>query len=172
MKNNLKSGKTRVKYIDGNWRYFKKCVGYCNNNIHKGFLTPKLYDQHKCFEKNCSFFDGRENHPYILMKKEKQNAKKRKKETRNNEREIIKFANDVLPNNIKTIFCKHLYDSTFLLVLHSISWCNCDELFKKMQFDIYVKFIHERQVANIKYTYESLLPEDMKAKAKKCKEKR
>lgn len=172
MKNNQKSGETKVKCIDGNWRYYKNCIGYCNYCIHKGFLTVKLYDKHKCFEKNCPYFDGKENHPYILMKKEKRNAKERKKEIRNNEREIIKFANDALPDNIKTIFCKHLYDSTFLLVLHSISLCNCDELFKKMPFDIYVKFIHERQIANIKYTYTSLLPEDMKVKAKKNKQKR
>lgn len=166
----------KVKYIDGIYRYYDKRIGFCNNNIHRGFLTTQLYKEHKCSEKNCIFFQARENHPYILMQVKKQKAKEIKKTAQNNEREIMKFANDILPVGIKPIFCKHLYDSTFLLAIHSTFYCNGKEIYNIMQYNskirVYVKFISERQVANIEYTYMSLLPEDMKVKAKKYKEKR
>lgn len=45
-----------VKYITGEVKNRKFCVGYCNLNTHPGYLTQKLVDEHKCHEKECTFF--------------------------------------------------------------------------------------------------------------------
>ena len=176
MKSDQKCDYDRVRCIDGVSRYYKKCIGFCNNRIHKGFLTVKLYKEHECFKRKCTFFDAKENHPYILEQAQKQKAKKEKRENRSKERSIIKIANDLFPSNIKPVYCKHLYDSTFFLAIYSTAYCDFYEILNILrlnsEFNIYIKFISKRQVANIEYTYMSLLPENIREKAEKYKRKR
>lgn len=45
-----------VKYITGEVKNRKFCVGYCNLDTHPGYLTQKMVDEHKCHEKECVFF--------------------------------------------------------------------------------------------------------------------
>ena len=45
-----------IKYITGEIKNRKYCVGYCNLDTHPGYLTQKMVDEHKCHEKECAFF--------------------------------------------------------------------------------------------------------------------
>ena len=42
--------------IDGTITGSGKCVGYCEYDIHPGFLTEKLRTKHSCLEKNCIYY--------------------------------------------------------------------------------------------------------------------
>lgn len=175
MKNNHELDDSKVRCIDGITRRYKKCVGYCNNRIHKGFLTAKLYREHECFKRNCTFFDAKENHPYILEQEERLRAKEMRKANKNNERNIIKSANSILPSGVMAVCCKHLYESTFFLAIYPTVPCDheiLNELHFDSKFKVYTKIIATRQVANIEYTYMSLLPETMRKKAENSKKRK
>lgn len=157
-----------VKCIDDIRRTYKRCIGFCNNNIHKGFITKELIQKHKCLEKKCTFLDAIEDHPYILAYQKKEKAKNEKKQNKNNAKKIIEFANEVLPEDVNTIFCKHLYDSTFILILHSYAFHDnrglSKEIYSKLNLQVYIKNISEKQIKTIEYMYMTLLPENMKQK--------
>ncbi len=168
----------RVMCIDGSMRHFEDCVGFCNNCIHKGFVTIKLLQEHKCFEKECIFLDIKSDHPYVIQiqrkKKRKQIINETKKKNKNMEKRIVQFANELLPEPAEIIMCKHLYDSTFILVTHSLRSHGDNSLSQKiyseLKCQVYIKNISERQIQNIECTYLSLLPENMKEKVRKYEE--
>ena len=45
--------------IDGRICGRTKCVGYCRNDAHPGFLTGKLKKQHDCIGKACLYYVDR-----------------------------------------------------------------------------------------------------------------
>ena len=53
---NLLSKKRTYYNIDGTRSETTKRVGFCNNDLHKGYLTKKLMDEHQCIEKGCHYF--------------------------------------------------------------------------------------------------------------------
>lgn len=169
-----------VKCVDGIMRHYKNCIGFCNNYIHKGFLTTRLLREHKCLEKNCTFLDAKTNHPYFLEKKKKKQRKQHineiKKKNKDSEKEIIQFAKSLFNKNGDVVMCKHLYDSTFILVTHSLIFNDNENLsrkiYSKLKLHVYIKNISERQVQNISYTYLSLLPENMREKVRKYRKRR
>lgn len=160
-----------VKCIDGIRRSYKRCIGFCNNNIHRGFITKELIPKHKCLERKCIFFDAIEDHPYILKHQKQEQLKNIKKQNKKNAKKIVEFAEKMLPEGVEVIFCKHLYASTFILILHSSAFYNSCELFKgihsELNFQVYIKNISEKQIKAIEYTYMSLLPENMRQMAMK-----
>ena len=44
------------KCIDDTITGSSKCVAYCENKIHPGFLTEKLRVNHQCLEKECDYY--------------------------------------------------------------------------------------------------------------------
>lgn len=173
-----KSPHQRVLCIDDVMRYYKDCIGFCNNCIHKGFITIRLLQEHKCFEKECTFLDVRSDHPYIIhiqqKKKRKQITNETKKKNKDMEKRIVQLANELLSEPAEVIMCKHLYDSTFILVTHSLSFQGDNsmshKIYSELKCHVYIKNISERQIQNIEYTYLSLLPENMKEKVRKYEE--
>lgn len=178
MNRNEKEWTDFVKCINGKTRSFKNCVGYCNCKKHKGFLDNKLFENHDCIRKKCRFLDPIIDHPcYVYAKKEserKENIKQLKKNRKNTEREIKDLANNLLPNNIEAKLCKHLYDSTYVLII--FPYVNCDEkllkeIYSKYKVQLYIKAVkEEKELVNIEYTYLSLLPEGMRNKAREYKQ--
>lgn len=69
--------KKRTYYnIDGTRSDVNKRVGFCNSNLHKGYLTKKLMDEHECIEKGCHYFIKYEKNAYWQQK----NASKEKRQ--------------------------------------------------------------------------------------------
>jgi hypothetical protein len=54
----------------------EKAVGFCHNPTHKGYLSLKVYRQHKCGQKACHYFEKYENHPHWQQKRKIKEAKK------------------------------------------------------------------------------------------------
>ena len=73
-KNKYKRDKTsgmlieKKKYMKGQARK-ENAIGYCHNNIHRGYLTKDLIKQHSCIKKKCKYFSKYEDHPYWVEKK-------------------------------------------------------------------------------------------------------
>lgn len=44
------------KCIDNRTVGSNKCVGYCNFEEHRGFLTRKLRKKHNCIKKKCHYY--------------------------------------------------------------------------------------------------------------------
>jgi hypothetical protein len=55
-------------------------VGYCWNEIHRGYLTKNLMKEHQCIEKKCRHFQKYENSPYWKEKEARREKKKKRKE--------------------------------------------------------------------------------------------
>ncbi len=169
--------------IDGSRCRYKKCIGFCNNKCHKGFVTVNLLKQHECIQKKCTFLDPMEDHPFWIAraqkKKRKAESRKQKKienaiieEERKEKRiesSIIEEAKKYLYTPAKPILCKHLYGSTYFLVL--IKCTNVYELNQRLNsdlnFNVIVKAVSAKNEPDIKYTYLSLLDEKTKEKMKK-----
>lgn len=43
-------------------------IGVCRNDLHRGHLTLEASNEHKCFEKHCSFFCPNFKHPIYTDK--------------------------------------------------------------------------------------------------------
>jgi len=56
------------KAIDGK-RLKSEPVGFCNNKVHRGWLSTALLKGHKCLEKQCSFLDRNNEHPFWVQRK-------------------------------------------------------------------------------------------------------
>ena len=162
-----------VKYIDGDFRHYDKVVGFCKYAGHKGYINAKLAEEHECFKKECSFLDPVENHMYWIQKesqrKQKNKIKEKRKQQKEIERTILEKTKEVSSDNVEFVMCKHLYDSTYILiVMKSIHFVTVPpKLLEELGVNVYVKEISERQRPNIEYTYKLFLPEDMQKKMKK-----
>ena len=53
-----------------------KCVGFCWNEVHRGYLTKKQMDQHRCLEKGCHRFEKIETAPYWVQQSAKKQSRK------------------------------------------------------------------------------------------------
>lgn len=165
----------RVKCIDSAWRNYDNCIAYCNNQCHKGYVTKKLLAEHKCIERKCSFLDPMRDHPYWIAKEDKKNRKaeinKKNKDNKHTENAILKKANKIMPESSEAILCRHLFDSTYILIIISSSPIEdfSEKLNSIFKVDIHIKQINESKRKNIKYTYLSLLDESMREKVKKLK---
>lgn len=73
---NLLSKKRTYCNIDGTKSDVNKRVGFCNNNLHKGYLTKKLMEEHQCIERGCHYFIKYEKNAYWQQK----NASKEKRQ--------------------------------------------------------------------------------------------
>jgi len=85
--------------IDGTKSETTKRVGFCNNNLHRGYLTKKLMDEHQCIEKGCHYFIKYEKNAYWQQKnasKEKrQKAKEEKKYWEKKENQALYLMRDL-----------------------------------------------------------------------------
>lgn len=160
-----------VRCIDNICRSYINCIGFCNNACHKGFVSIKLLEEHKCREKKCIFLDPIEDHPFWIYIKNKKEQKAKNKEIKNTEKLILEKAKEILGESVELVMCKHLYDSLYLLVAikTKFSFTLPKEVFKDLHVSVYIKTIFKYQQQNIEYTYERLLPENMRKNLKNIK---
>lgn len=96
---NLLSKKKTFYNIDGTKSETTKRVGFCNNDLHKGYLTKKLMEEHQCIEKGCHYFIKYEKNAYWQQKnasKEKrQKAKEQKKYWEQKEAQALYLMRDL-----------------------------------------------------------------------------
>lgn len=166
----------RVKCIDGCRRHYKYCIGFCNNICHKGFITKRALEEHKCIEKKCTFLDPIKTHNYWISMKQKiihkEEIKEIRKKRKNDERAILANVKELVQDDVELVMCKHLYYSTYLLIIMKPGYINeevLQDISNKLNVCIYVKSIYERQRQNIQYIYDSLLPENMREQLRKYK---
>ena len=160
-----------VRCIDNIFRRYDYCIGFCNNECHKGFINKKLLEEHKCIEKKCTFIDPIEDHPFWINRKNKEKRKAKNKEIKKTEKLILEKAKEILGESVELVMCKHLYDSLYLLVVikPKFSFILPKDIFNDFDVNVYIKTIFKYQQQNIEYTYERLLPENMRKNLKNIK---
>lgn len=172
MKLNKELYSKMVKCIDNIPRSYKHCIGYCHNDCHKGFITKKLLDQHKCLEKKCIFMDPIKEHEYWIYEKkrnEKRMAiKNNKKKIKETEKLIISRTSELYPN-IEIVMCKYLYENLyFLITLQSDGLVTLSKQYlDSLGVKLFIKQIEASKQKNIKYTYRSLLPTKIRERIRK-----
>lgn len=83
----MKKDYTLVKSIFRNDINITKAVAYCP--YHKGYLTVQQMKAVKCVKRNCQYLE-KTDHPYWEYEEKKKRDKERKKNERNNGKEIFK----------------------------------------------------------------------------------
>lgn len=68
----VEKNKLLYRFMDGHPHRNEIKAGYCWNNEHKGWLTPKHVKEHDCIGKKCRYFQKYENGQPIP--KEKKNT--------------------------------------------------------------------------------------------------
>lgn len=93
------------KLLDKNYKNYTtvnggKCtvgqrIGYCWLEKHRGYITKQILEEHKCIEKNCSFFQKYEDAQYWKekekRKKLRQERKQKDKEKQQSEERLLKL---------------------------------------------------------------------------------
>ena len=69
-------GVISCRTITGNECQSTKCVGFCWNEVHRGYLTKKQMDQHQCLAKGCHRFEKIETAPYWAQQAAKRQTRK------------------------------------------------------------------------------------------------
>jgi len=104
--------------ITGNESPYTKCVGFCWNEVHRGYLTKKQMDQHQCLEKNCHRFDKIETAPYwaqqIAKRENRKDGKQAKKQAADEADKFLEKIRELTINdlNFYPIACE-LKDNTY-----------------------------------------------------------
>lgn len=87
VENLAEDGVIYCRTITGNESACTKCIGFCWNEVHRGYLTKKQMEQHQCLEKNCHRFEKIETAPYwahqIIKKQDRKDGKQAKKQAAN-----------------------------------------------------------------------------------------
>lgn len=96
-----------------------KIVGYCHNIIHKGALTSQLLKEHKCIEKECTYFKKCTKAGFWeaqeRTRKMKEKSKERKKQTK-----LKKQENDEIINEIKSCAEKIVIETSYNIMVTSV----------------------------------------------------
>ena len=71
-------GLYKVTLIDGKTSY-KRPIGYCFCDTHRGYISKELLKSHKCLQKQCPFLRKNEEHPYWNDREKRREDKKLKK---------------------------------------------------------------------------------------------
>ena len=151
-----------VRSIDGGKTQYKNCLGLCNNILHRGYLTKKQANKHRCIEKNCSYFKPIKNNPYWVNKRKMDDEKARAKDVRRRYKDIEKNILEIAPKEIEPVFCKHLYDNVYVLIINKKNkgipyW----HLFDLDVF-VYLQYIPKEKCQNIDVTFHIFLPTKMR----------
>lgn len=77
-KNFIDEDEKAVRLINGKYCVVKKkkIAGYCNNVMHRGYLTESLYKLHKCKERQCKNFSKCRDALYWAEVEKKEKIKK------------------------------------------------------------------------------------------------
>jgi len=70
-----------VMLLDKNPCKFSKVVGFCHNNLHRGYISKSLLKSHECIEKECTLLE-RFDHRYWAQIERERNAKQERRRTR------------------------------------------------------------------------------------------
>ena len=84
------NGVIACRTITGNESPCTKCVGFCWNEVHRGYLTKKQMNQHQCLEKNCHRFEKIETAPYWAQQIEKNKPARKENKQKNNQQMKLK----------------------------------------------------------------------------------
>lgn len=108
----------RLPLIDGSVRNVDKkdVAGYCNCDIHKGYLDVALLKKHDCIKKNCTFLKKFEECPFwVRYEKEQKHKEKRKRDKKRRlemqaaHRNAVEERMDVLTESAQSIADKLSY---------------------------------------------------------------
>lgn len=89
--------------ITGNESTCAKCIGFCWNEVHRGYLTKKQMEQHQCLEKNCHRFEKIETAPYwahqTIKKQDRKDGKQAKKQAANEADKFLEKIRELTAND-------------------------------------------------------------------------
>lgn len=94
----------QYKTIDGSYCRGDNRVGFCWSSLHKGSLTKKQMEKHKCIEKNCPSFQKYENSTYWQVR---DRDKSKKKEAKNRAKELKRKKAEYLQKMREATFDDH-----------------------------------------------------------------
>lgn len=80
IENILDKGYKRNRTISGGNCTEGQRLGYCWMEKHPGYITKQILEEHKCIEKNCSFFQKYPDAPYWREKEKRKQNRQNKKE--------------------------------------------------------------------------------------------
>lgn len=118
VENLTENGVIACRTITGTESPCTKCIGFCWNEVHRGYLTKKQMDQHQCLEKNCHRFEKIETAPYwsqqIEKRQNRKDAKQAKKQSANEAEEFLAKIRELTINdfNFYPVACE-LKDNTY-----------------------------------------------------------
>ena len=119
----------RVRLLGGSLTKVDKnaIIGYCHNDIHKGYISVSLLNEHDCVGKQCTFFHKFEESPYWIRKSRKEEADKiakekaaRRKENRRAAEENLARKNANMVSRAKEIAKSHGFDKFEIISIHTV----------------------------------------------------
>ena len=161
---------TQKRCVTGAPTTIDRCVGFCRNKGHVGYITVPILCRRQCIEKKCHYFTPIKNHPFWGRREQMLQKEYEKKEVirtlRNNEKLIPGFL-DSPPESF--LMCKHLYDNVYIMVCKQGS--NLKSCYKCNGNVVYVYEVEKQKEQNISVTYISLLPVEIREKKMKNDQK-
>lgn len=148
---------------------YKYCVGYCSNQLHRGYLSKRLLEEHKCLEKECRYLKKIHSNSYWRKKEKKEREKTEIKRIRKERKDIEKSIIECVPEGVEILLCKYLYDKTYFLIIQSNTPISYN-YFKDLPVHVYIKNYPFCNKNNLDVTYHLLLPEEMREKHKQFKQ--
>lgn len=123
--------------INGNYCKETQKLGYCRCNLHRGYLTKKIMDEHECLEKNCIWFDKHEDAPYWQHKTKQRLARKRgkalKREIKQREEACLELIRELTASDYDFYAVSVEIDDDTLKI-RAIQFANVDYLYYKTLF--------------------------------------
>ena len=154
-----------VRCMDSTKSRYKFCIGFCSNCNHQGYITERLQKEHNCLNKHCHYFKPIKDNSYWRRKNEedkvKQTIKRIRKERKQYENEIL----NRVPEDVKAVLSKHLYDKTYLLAIEG--GYLSEDLFGDIDVNLYIKQISPEESTNFDVTFLKSLPEEMQERYRK-----
>ena len=140
-----------------------RCIGFCKNIKHMGYITVPILTRRQCLEKECSCFVPLKEHPFWGKQERKQEKENKRKEEirtiRNNEKTIPDMLNIPLDY---FLLCKHIYGNSYIVVCKQ--GLKLDSCYKHENLTIYAFEVDKKKEQNIGITYDLLLPPEIREK--------
>ena len=135
------------KYINGQIKNKKSCRGYCNYVDHRGCLTDKMINDHKCMEKACPFLFIPINYTDYEEKLRKKEAKKQRRMQNLDEARILELCTKILQDydELKITKVRKTSDSTLEIRYVAVFSTDEDVIKKQLETDLSMDIILQRE---------------------------
>lgn len=140
-----------------------RCVGFCKNKNHVGYITVPILCKKQCIKKGCFYFVPLKEHPYWekrdkLLKE--QFKKKEELKIKRNFEKLIPIFLKIPPENF--LICKHLYENVYIIVCKQ--GLNLNHCYEYEGNIIFAFEVDANKARNIELTYDFLLPQEIREK--------